>query len=151
MSGYRLKRTAGNRDEIFALSFLGFVLREKGLLMTSAKVREILEAETICAAGGQDTEIRAVCSSDLMSDLLHFSSRPKSLLVTGLTNIQVIRTAEIADIKAVVFVLNKRPEREAVTLAEEKGISLFVTRLSRFTSCGRLYAEGLRSCTEDEP
>jgi len=115
--------------------------------MTLEKVREILEGELVLDAGNPDTEITSVCSSDLMSDLLHFSSEPKSLLITGLNNTQVIRTAEIADIKAVVFVLDKRPDRETVEMAKQKGITLVVTRLSRFTACGRLYAAGLGSCT----
>ncbi len=115
--------------------------------MTLKRIAEILEAEVILDEGSTDTEIQTVCSSDLMSDLLHFSSRPKSLLITGLNNTQVIRTAEIADIKAVAFVLDKRPDRETVDMAREKGIPLIVTRLSRFTACGRLYEAGLRSCT----
>ena len=120
---------------------------KEGENMTLEKVTEILEGEVVLNTGEMETEILFVCSSDLMSDLLHFSSRPKSLLITGLNNTQVIRTAEIADIKAVVFVLDKRPDREAVEMARQKGIPLIVTRLSRFTACGRLYAEGLGSCT----
>ncbi len=115
--------------------------------MTLAKIIEILEGEVVLNTGDPNTEITSVCSSDLMSDLLHFSSEPKSLLITGLNNTQVVRTAEIADIKAVVFVLDKRPDRETVEMAREKGITLLVTRLSRFTACGRLYAAGLGSCT----
>jgi len=115
--------------------------------MTLGKVIEILEAEVVVDTGNREMEIRSICSSDLMSDLLHFSSRPKSLLITGLNNTQVIRTAEIADIKGIVFVLDKRPDRETVHMAREKGIPLMVTRLSRFTACGRLYAAGLGSCT----
>ncbi len=115
--------------------------------MTLDRVREILEAEVVLNTGDPNAEITSVCSSDLMSDLLHFSSEPKSLLITGLNNTQVIRTAEIADIKAVIFVLDKRPDRETVEMARDKGITLLVTRLSRFTACGRLYSAGLGSCT----
>lgn len=115
--------------------------------MTLTEVVEILEGEIILNPDAEDIEIRSVCSTDLMSDLLHFSSRPKSMLITGLANTQVIRTAEIADIKTVVFVLNKRPDRETVEMARQKEIGLVVTRLSRFTACGRLYAAGLKSCT----
>jgi len=115
--------------------------------MKLEKVREILEGEVVLNTDNSNLEITSVCSSDLMSDLLHFSSEPKSLLITGLNNTQVIRTAEIADIKVVVFVLDKRPDRETIDLARQKGIPLLVTRLSRFTACGRLYAAGLGSCT----
>ncbi len=115
--------------------------------MVFEKVIELLEAEVILNLDSADTEIQSVCSTDLMSDLLHFSSTPKSLLITGLANSQVVRTAEIADIKAVVFVLGKRPDKETIEMARQKDIALIVTRLSRFTACGRLYAAGLKSCT----
>ncbi len=115
--------------------------------MVFEKVIELLEAEIILDLDGADNEIQSVCSTDLMSDLLHFSSLPRSLLITGLANSQVVRTAEIADIKAVVFVLGKRPDRETIEMARQKGVALIVTRLSRFTACGRLYAAGLKSCT----
>lgn len=117
--------------------------------MTLRKLIKILEAEVLLNVGDMDTEISAVCSSDLMSDLLCFATKPRSALITGLINPQVVRTAEIADLKAIIFVLNKRPEEETIELARDKGIPLIVTALSRFTSCGRLYMEGLRSCTED--
>ena len=115
--------------------------------MTFKEVVEILEAEIVLNSDDSDTEIKSVCSTDLMSDLLHFSSRPRSLLITGLANTQAVRTAEIADIKAIAFVLGKRPDRETVEMARQKDIALVVTRLSRFTACGRLYAAGLKSCT----
>lgn len=118
--------------------------------MTLKRVIELLEAEIVLDSGDMDAEVTSVCSSDLMSDLLHFSSKPKSLLITGLNNTQVIRTAEIADIEAIVFVLRKRPDRETIEMARQKDIPLIVTRLSRFSACGRLYAEGLRSCTGDD-
>lgn len=108
---------------------------------------EILEAELVLDTDDMDTEIQSVCSSDLMSDLLHFSSTPRSLLITGLNNTQVIRTAEIADMKAIVFVLDKRPDKETIEMARQKGISLMVTSFSRFTACGKLYGKGLKSCT----
>lgn len=117
--------------------------------MTLRDVVELLEGEVVLDAGDPLAEVAGVCSSDLMSDLLHFSTKPGSVLITGLSNPQVVRTAEIADLRAVVFVLNKRPGPDTIGLAREKAIPLIVTRLSRFTACGRLYARGLRSCTGD--
>lgn len=117
--------------------------------MTLKRLIEILDAEVILGAGDMEREVLAVCSSDLMSDLLCFATRPNSVLVTGLINAQVVRTAEIADLKAIIFVLNKRPEKDTIELARQKGIPLIVTGLSRFTCCGLLYTEGLMSCTED--
>jgi len=118
--------------------------------MTLEKVIEILGAEMALTTADMSIEISSVCSSDLMSDLLHFSTTPKSLLVTGLINKQVVRTAEIADIKAIAFVLGKRPDEEIIEMARQKGIVLMVTRLSRYTACGKLYAGGLRSCTGED-
>jgi hypothetical protein len=117
--------------------------------MTLKRLIEILDAELILDAGDPDIEVRAACSSDLMSDLLCFAAKPGSVLITGLINPQVVRTAEIADLKAIIFVLRKRPDKETIELARAKGIPLIVTALSRFTSCGKLYAEGLVSCTEE--
>jgi hypothetical protein len=117
--------------------------------MTLKRLIEILDAEVILDAGDPDIEVQAACSSDLMSDLLCFAAKPGSVLITGLINPQVVRTAEIADLKAIIFVLRKRPDKDTIELARAKGIPLIVTPLSRFTSCGRLYVEGLESCTED--
>lgn len=115
--------------------------------MTLRKIIELLEGEIILNTEDLDTTIDSVCSSDLMSDLLHFQSKTKALLITGLNNTQVIRTAEIADLKVIVFVLDKRPDKDTTEMARQKGVQLIVTRLSRFTACGRLYEAGLRSCT----
>lgn len=85
------------------------------------------------------------CGADLMSDVLAFS-QPGTLLLTGLTNPQVVRTAEMADVKAIVFVRGKQPPSETVALAREKGIPLLATRFTLYESCGRLFAQGLPSC-----
>lgn len=92
-------------------------------------------------------DIPMACGSDLMSDVLSFI-KPRSLLLTGLTNRQVVRTAEIAEVAAVCFVRGKRPDEDTVKLAGEKGVSLLTTRLPMFESCGRLYQQGVRGCTE---
>ncbi|HET6515929.1 MAG TPA: hypothetical protein VFG09_12270 [Thermodesulfovibrionales bacterium] len=117
--------------------------------MTLREVIRLLDGEVILSAGDMDSDVSTVCSSDLMSDLLCFATKPRSLLITGLVNPQVVRTAEIADLKAIIFVLDKRPDKETIELAREKDIPLIATRFSRFTSCGILYAKGLQSCTED--
>ncbi len=85
------------------------------------------------------------CGADLMSDVLAFT-HTGTLLMTGLTNPQVVRTAEIAGIKAIVFVRGKYPPPETIALAEEKGIPLLVSRYTMYETCGRLYNRGLASC-----
>ncbi len=117
--------------------------------MTLNEIKEILQAEVLTCKCDTNIRIERVYSADLMSDVLAFCD-PESLLITALTNAQVIRTAEFANIKAVVFVQGKRPDRETVSLSEEKKIPLLATNLSMFNACGRLYEKGLRSCPDAE-
>ena len=117
--------------------------------LTLAQVKEALKADLV---SGKDTlahEVIMACGADLMSDVLAFA-KSGSLLLTGLTNAQVIRTAEVAEISAICFVRGKRPSRETVALAQEKGIPLLCTRLPMYESCGRLYLVGLGGCSELE-
>lgn len=115
--------------------------------MTLAEIKRILDCEIIQGDNLQNSEIKMGCGCDLMSDVLRFI-KPDSLLLTGLTHAQVIRTAEIADIKAICFVRGKKPDEEIIRLAKKKGISLLATRLPLFESCGRLYRKGLPGCSE---
>ena len=115
-------------------------------------VREILHALLAWSAdcpGCDDREVRSCHASDLLSDVLTFRG-PGSLLLTGLTNAQVIRTAEMSDFAAICFVRGKKPQPDTVQLAEEKGVPLLATRLSMFEACGRLYAKGLRGSDKEE-
>ncbi|MDI6601981.1 MAG: hypothetical protein QME46_09390 [Thermoanaerobacteraceae bacterium] len=89
-----------------------------------------------------DIDVVNACGSDLLSDVLA-ARYDKSLLLTGVTNIQVIRTAEISDIKAVVFVRGKRPQDDVISLATKLSIPLMTTSNSMFAACGILYKNGL--------
>lgn len=115
--------------------------------MTLEQIRAILEAKLIVGGRHMDREIRMACGSDLMSDVLTFI-KPGAFLLTGLTNSQVVRTAEMADISFICFVRGKQPQRETVELAEEKGIILLSTVFPMFESCGRLYGAGLQGCVD---
>ncbi len=90
-------------------------------------------------------EIKGGCGADLMSDVLA-SIQPDAVLFTGLCNPQVVRTAQMADVTAIVFVRGKRPDEETVGLAEESGLPVMVTDLLLYEACGRLYARGLAGC-----
>ena len=103
---------------------------------------EILGLEAIIA-GNDQLEIMTACGADLMSDVLAFTQE-KSLLLTGLTNPQVVRTAEMIDIKVIIFVRGKRPLAATVELAREKGIYLYLSACSMFECCGILYQNGLQ-------
>ena len=117
--------------------------------MTLQEVKEILDAEVVTEGQNLRMEVKMGCGADLLSDVLAFI-KAGSLLLTGLTNPQVIRTAEMVDIKAICFVRGKRPGKDTVRLAESKGLPLLLTRLPMFEACGRLYKNGLPGCSETE-
>jgi predicted transcriptional regulator len=117
--------------------------------MKLKEIIKILGARVIRAAGDDldNIYIPMACGSDLMSDVLSFI-KPGSLLLTGLTTEQVIYTAEMADIKVICFVRGKRPDEKIIELADKKNITLLVTDLPMFESCGRLYIAGMKGCSE---
>ncbi len=115
--------------------------------MTLAEVRDVLAAEFVVGEDSRDLEIEMACGADLLSDVLAFA-KSQSLLLTGLTNPQVVRTAEVAEIKAICFVRGKRPQAETVSLAKDRGVPLLCTRLPMYESCGRLFSRGLAGCSE---
>lgn len=117
--------------------------------MKLSKIKEILNTVSLSKSNDKDIDIMRAYCADLMSDVLAFSIT-NSLLITHLTNVQVIRTAEVADIKAVVFVQGKRPDIETIAMADGKKIPLFVTDFSMFDTCGRLYEKGLKSQSDPD-
>jgi predicted transcriptional regulator len=112
-------------------------------------VSRILDAEVISGKDSLDTEVEMACGADLMSDVLAFIKHG-SLLITGLTNPQVVRTAEMVDVKAICFVRDKTPGPDTIRLAQSKGIPLLITQLPMFEACGRLYNNGLPGCSEEK-
>ena len=115
--------------------------------MTLEDVKKILEAEVIACGELLNKDVTMACGSDLMSDVLAFV-KPDALLLTGLVNPQVVRTAEMADLGSICFVRGKKPDRQTIKLAEANNIPMLTTPLSMFEACGRLYREGLASCFE---
>lgn len=110
--------------------------------MTLREIKEMLQAEVICGEDSLDIEIKFAGGSDLMSDVLAFG-KPGILLLTGLSNAQSVRTANIIDAKAIVYVRGKKPDEEGIKLAREKGIPLLSTNLMMYTTCGLLFSHGL--------
>ncbi|HSV31220.1 MAG TPA: DRTGG domain-containing protein [Atribacteraceae bacterium] len=115
--------------------------------MNLREIQMILEADVLVGDQWLDREPSSVCGSDLLSDVLAFT-KEKSLLLTGLTNPQVIRTAEMSDLIGIVFVRGKKPETATVELAGIKKIPILTTRLPMYEACGRLYRHGIRGCSE---
>lgn len=115
--------------------------------MTLREIQKILQAEVICCDDCLDIEILSAGGSDLMSDVLAFG-QPGLLLLTGLTNVQSVRTAEIIDAKAIIYVRGKKPQEGGIELAKEKGIPILSTKHMMYTACGLLYSAGLVGVVE---
>lgn len=103
---------------------------------------EVLEGHVIVDNHDPDTDFPLGGAADLMSDVLAFGA-DGMVLMTGLTNPQVVRTAEMAGIEVVVFVRDKAPPPETVELARESGITLIRVGYTMYEACGRLYQAGL--------
>ena len=111
--------------------------------MTLGDVRTILDAQLLCGEEMLEHEVRAACGCDLMSDVLAFV-KDQAVLLTGLMNQQVIRTAEMMDIMCVIFVRGKEPAQEVVEMARDKDIAIMTTSHRMFTACGLLFQAGLK-------
>ena len=111
--------------------------------MLVSDVQKILDAECICCENLIDTEINSACGSDMMSDVLAYV-KEQAVLLSGLVNPQVVRTAEMMDMNCIVFVRGKQPDADIIDLAEEREIVLLRTDYEMFTSCGLLYKNGLK-------
>ena len=110
--------------------------------MTVQEVARILNAQVL-VEGDMDTEIKTACGSDMMSDVLAFV-KDQALLLTGLCNPQVIRTAEMMDMRCVVFVRGKEVDPAILQLAPSRDIMVLKTEYRMFTACGLLFSGGLR-------
>jgi predicted transcriptional regulator len=113
--------------------------------MKLREVLEIIDGKVVSENIDLDEEVQMGCGADLMSDVLAFT-HDGTLLMSGLTNPQVVRTAEMAGIAAIVFVRGKLPPAETIALAESKNIPLLASKYTMFETCGRLYDSGLPSC-----
>lgn len=105
-------------------------------------IKELLNAEILCFPEGLDTEVNSACGSDMMSDVLAYV-KDQAVLLTGLLNPQVIRTAEMMDMVCVVFVRSKKPTDEMLKLACDHEMVVLSTELRMYDACGKLYKAGL--------
>lgn len=115
--------------------------------MILSELKQILEAEVLTGNEKMYREVFAACGSDLMSDVLAYVT-DKVVLLTGLINPQVVRTAEMMDIKTIVFVRGKTPTDEVLKLAAAKDMVVMSTQHTLFTACGLLYSNGLKGKDE---
>ncbi len=112
--------------------------------MKISKVAEILNAEIVACGNYADHEVFSACGSDMMSDVLAYV-KDQAVLLTGLVNSQVIRTAEMMDMRCIVFVRSKQPSEEMLSLAEDCGIVIMTTKKRMYEACGLLYLSGLNN------
>ncbi len=110
--------------------------------MKTSMIKELLDAEVICGEEWLDRDVFSACGSDMMSDVLAYV-KDQAVLLTGLVNSQVVRTAEMMDMNCIVFVRSKRPTAEMVELAKEDRIVLLATKMRMYEACGHLYENGL--------
>jgi hypothetical protein len=111
--------------------------------LTLEDVAQILDAWFHYGEDMRTLAVNSVCAGDLMSDLLAYS-HAHALLLTGLANPQVIRTAEMLDLAAIIFINGKEPAADMIQLSISKGIPLLTTRLPLYTACGLLYTSGIK-------
>ena len=110
--------------------------------MKLKNIVELLNAKVYCGEDQFDMELVSACASDMMSDVLAFV-KEQAVLITGLCNPQVVRTAEMMDMRCIVFVRGKIPPKEVIALADDAGIVVLATKERMYVACGKLFAEGL--------
>jgi predicted transcriptional regulator len=111
--------------------------------MLLKNIKELLDCRSLTSEDLLLKNIEYCFGADLMSDVLRFA-RIGSLLLTGITNNQVLQVAEIMDLKGIIFVRGKEPEKNIVEEAERRKLPLLLTENLMFDSCGILYSKGLR-------
>lgn len=110
--------------------------------MKISTIRDLLEAKIVCGEDMLDNDVFSACGSDMMSDVLAYV-KDQAVLLTGLVNSQVIRTAEMMDMVCIVFVRSKQPTQEMIDLARDHGMAVLTTDMRLYEACGKLYVNGL--------
>ena len=110
--------------------------------MKIVTIKQLLDAEVVCNEELLDKHVYSACGSDMMRDVLAYV-KDQAVLLTGLVNSQVIRTAEMMDMVCIVLVRSKLPTPEMIDLARESGIVLMTTSKRMYEACGLLYSSGL--------
>lgn len=105
---------------------------------------QVLNARIMVPADDMTMDIKVACGADLMSDVMAFACNSNEVMLTGLVNPQTIRTAEMMDVKVIVFVRGKLPTEQMLSMGRDKGICILSTDLPMFTACGLLYQGGVK-------
>ena len=115
--------------------------------MKISVIADLLGAKVVFGESILENEVHSACGCDMMSDVLAFV-KDQAVLLTGLCNQQVIRTAQMMDMRCIVFVRGKQPTEEMIALAREADIAVLTTGLRMYAACGILYSGGLRGACE---
>ncbi len=110
--------------------------------MKIGTIVDMLNAKVLCGEDKLEGTVNSACGCDMMSDVLAFV-KEQAVLLTGLCNPQVVRTAVMMDMRCIVFVRGKQPPAEVVALADDAGIVVLCTNERMYTACGKLYSNGL--------
>lgn len=110
--------------------------------MKISTIVELLDAKVLCGEDKLDGAVNSACGCDMMSDVLAFV-KEQAVLITGLCNPQVVRTAIMMDMKCIVFVRGKMPPNDVLELANDAGIVVLASNERMYTACGKLYVNGL--------
>ncbi|NLO43384.1 MAG: transcriptional regulator [Candidatus Cloacimonetes bacterium] len=113
--------------------------------MTLRDIQTFLEGEILYPEVDLDREVPCAFASDMISDILMCTKEP-TLLLTGLTNNQIIRVSDMIDIVGIIFVRGKKPLEDVIEMAQERGLPIITTKFSLYRCSGILYNMGLRSC-----
>lgn len=114
------------------------------MTLTVKEMSKLLNAEILCGKNDDLRVVKSAFGADLMSDVLAFV-REETVLITGLVNMHVIRTAEMTDVTCIIFSRGKRPTKEILSMAKELNIILLTTTFTTYEVCGILYSKGLPS------
>lgn len=112
--------------------------------MKISEIQALLDARILCCEDMVHSDVHSACGSDMMSDVLAYV-KDQAVLLTGLVNAQVIRTAEMMDMRCIVFVRSKTPSDDMIALARESSIVVMSTDLRMYEACGILYKNGLNT------
>ncbi len=110
--------------------------------MKMSEIVKLLDAKVLCGEELLENEVHSACGSDMMSDVLAFV-KDQAVLLTGLVNLQVVRTAAMMDMRCVVFVRGKKPTDDIVEFARDNDIVVLASEERMYSACGKLYANGL--------
>lgn len=117
--------------------------------MNLREVKELLNADVLVGEEFLGRQVKTCCGCDLMSDVLAFTKR-HTLLCTGLTNVQIVRTADVTDLCALIIVRGKIPSDDILTAAYENKLPILSTKYTLFEACGILYQAGLKGCSQED-